>query len=93
MNRIIRVISTYIPILDASHDTVFSTSGCPGGDQCTCTPYDHDDERATAFEPVGIVAGWLKENGYPIIFQDDRVLHLAELTEAQRLAFQTRWGV
>jgi hypothetical protein len=93
MNRIIRVISTNIPTLDASHDAVFSTSDCPGADQCICTPYDHDNETVTSFEPAGLVVGWLKENGYPIVFQDDRVLYLAEMTDAQRLAFQTRWGV
>jgi hypothetical protein len=93
MNRLKRIISTDIPELNESYDAVFYTSGCPGGDQCTCMPDDHDDEGVTTFEPVGIVADWLQKNGYPIVFQDNRVLYLAELTDAQRHAFYARWAV
>ena len=93
MNRLIRIISTNIPLLNASYDAVFYSSDCPGGHQCTCMPDDHNDEDVVTFEPAGIVADWLKNNGYPIIFYDDRVLYLAELTDAQRFAFHTRWAV
>ena len=93
MKRIIRVITTTLPGLNESYDAVFYTSGCAGGDRCTCAPYDHSDEDVTIFEPAGIVASWIKENEYPIAYQDDQLIYPAGLTDAQRLIFQNVWGI
>ncbi len=93
MKRIIRVITTTLTALSESYDAVFYTSGCAGDNLCTCAPYDHSDEDITTFEPAGVVGSWIRENEYPIAYEDDRLIYLTSLTDAQRQIFQNVWGI